>query len=109
MALTETTQYDKIEVVGEFKNIQVRKADVIKKDGNEIARSYFRYALAPGLLDGNDELKQFVKVLEKVCINTVEEGFMTKDLAILINKNQKYLTTDQFLEKINYNLKKNLN
>ena len=56
MALTETTQYDKIEVVGEFKNIQVRKADVIKKDGNEIARSYFRYALAPGLLDGNDEL-----------------------------------------------------
>ena len=56
MALTETTQYDKIEVVGEFKHIQVRKADVIKKDGNEIARSYFRYALAPGLLDGNDEL-----------------------------------------------------
>ena len=62
-----------------------------------------------GKLDGNDELKTFVKVLEKVCINTVEDGFMTKDLAILINKNQKYLTTNQFLEKINYNLKKNLN
>ena len=56
MALTETTQYDKIEVVGEFKHIQVRKANVIKKDDNEVARSYFRYALAPGLLDGNDEL-----------------------------------------------------
>ena len=56
MALTETTQYDKIEIVGEFKNIQVRKADVIKKDGNEVARSFHRYALAPGLLDGNDEL-----------------------------------------------------
>ena len=56
MALTETTQYDKIEVVGEFKHIQVRKADVIKKDGNEVARSFHRYALAPGLLDGNDEL-----------------------------------------------------
>ena len=39
-----------------------------------------------GKLDGNDELKTFVKVLEKVCINTVEDGFMTKDLAILINK-----------------------
>ena len=62
-----------------------------------------------GKLDNNNELKKFVKVLEKVCINTVEEGFMTKDLAILINKNQKYLTTNQFLEKINYNLKKNLN
>ena len=56
MALTETTQYDKIEIVGEFKNIQVRKADVIKKDGNEVARSFHRYTLAPGLLDGNDEL-----------------------------------------------------
>lgn len=56
MALTETTQYDKIEVVGEFKHIQVRKADVIKKDGNEVARSFHRYALAPGILDGNDEL-----------------------------------------------------
>ena len=56
MALTETTQYDKIEVVGEFKHIQIRKADVIKKDGNEVARSFHRYALAPGLLDGNDEL-----------------------------------------------------
>ena len=62
-----------------------------------------------GKLDGNDELKRFVKVLEKVCIDTVQDGFMTKDLAILINKNQKYLTTNQFLEKINYNLKKNLN
>ena len=56
MALTETTQYDKIEVVGEFKHIQVRKANVIKKDDNEVARSFHRYALAPGLLDGNDEL-----------------------------------------------------
>ena len=56
MALTETTQYDKIEVVGEFKHIQVRKADVIKKDGNEVARSFHRYALAPGILDGNNEL-----------------------------------------------------
>jgi isocitrate dehydrogenase len=62
-----------------------------------------------GKLDGNEDLKKFVKTLEKVCINTVENGFMTKDLAILINKNQKYLTTNQFLEEINSNLKKSLN
>jgi len=60
-------------------------------------------------LDGNEDLKKFVKTLEKVCIQTIENGFMTKDLAILINKNQKYLTTNQFLEAIDSNLKKNLN
>jgi isocitrate dehydrogenase len=62
-----------------------------------------------GKLDGNDDLKKFVKVLEKVCISVVENGYMTKDLAILINKKQKYLTTNQFLEKIDFNLRKNLN
>ena len=62
-----------------------------------------------GKLDGNDELKKFVKILEKVCIETVENGSMTKDLAILIGKNQKYLTTNQFLEAIDSNLKKSLN
>ena len=49
-------------------------------------------------LDGNEDLKKFVKTLEKVCIKTVENGSMTKDLAILIKKNQKYLSTNQFLE-----------
>ena len=61
-----------------------------------------------GQLDGNDELIKFSETLEKVCIETVESGSMTKDLAILIDKNQKYLTTNQFLEAINSNLKKNL-
>jgi len=56
MALTETTEYDKIEVVGEFKHIQIRKANVIKKDGNEVARSFHRYALSPGVLDESDNL-----------------------------------------------------
>ena len=60
-------------------------------------------------LDGNDELKRFASILEKVCVQTVESGSMTKDLAILIAKNQKYLTTNQFLEVINSNLKKSLN
>ena len=47
MALAETIEYDKIEVVGQFKNVQVRKATVIKKDGVELTRSFERYVLQP--------------------------------------------------------------
>ena len=57
-----------------------------------------------GKLDGNDELKKFVKTLEKVCIETVENGSMTKDLALLVGKNQKYLTTNEFLKTLKQNL-----
>ena len=56
MALTESIEYDKIEVVSEFKNVQVRKATVVKKDGSELARSFTRYVLDPGTLDGSDNL-----------------------------------------------------
>ena len=62
-----------------------------------------------GKLDGNEDLKKFVKILEKVCIETVENGSMTKDLAILISPSEKYLTTNQFLDKIDNNLRKKLN
>tara|TARA_B100001057_G_C22789900_1_gene927172 strand:- start:437 stop:1651 length:1215 start_codon:yes stop_codon:yes gene_type:complete len=62
-----------------------------------------------GKLDNNEELIKFSKNLEEVCINTVESGSMTKDLAILIDKSTKYLTTNQFLEAIDANLKKKLN
>ena len=62
-----------------------------------------------GKLDGNEELIKFSETLEQVCIETVESGLMTKDLAILIDKNAKYLSTNQFLETINSNLKKKLN
>ena len=62
-----------------------------------------------GKLDNNDELTKFALTLEKVCVETVESGSMTKDLAILINKSAKYLTTNQFLEAIDSNLKKKLN
>jgi len=62
-----------------------------------------------GKIDGNDDLKNFIKTLEKVCIETVENGSMTKDLAILISSNTKYLNTNQFLDKIEKNLKKKLN
>ena len=72
------------------------------------------FAWARGLyhrakLDGNEDLKKFVKTLEKVCIKVVEDGSMTKDLAVLVGKNQKYLTTNQFLEVIDFNLKRSLN
>ena len=62
-----------------------------------------------GKLDNNTELVKFASTLEKVCIETVESGSMTKDLAILIEKSAKYLTTNQFLEAIDSNLKKKLN
>ena len=62
-----------------------------------------------GKLDNNDELIKFASSIEKVCVETVEDGLMTKDLAILIDKNSKYLTTNQFLEAIDGNLKKRLN
>ena len=56
MALEETIEYDKIEVVGQYKAVQVRKATVIKKDGTELTRSFMRYVLNPGTLDGDDNL-----------------------------------------------------
>jgi len=62
-----------------------------------------------GKLDDNDDLIKFSKNLEDVCIKTVECGSMTKDLAILIDKSSKYLSTNQFLEAIDGNLKKELN
>ena len=56
MALAETIEYDKIEVVGIYKAVQVRKATVIKKDGKELTRSFERYVLHPGTLDASDNL-----------------------------------------------------
>ncbi len=57
-------------------------------------------------LDGNDELKRFADTLEQVCIQTVESGFMTKDLALLIGADQPWLSTTGFLDKIDENLQK---
>ena len=57
-----------------------------------------------GKLDGNDKLKKFVKTLEKVCVETVQNGSMTKDLALLVGENQKYLTTNEFLKILKQNL-----
>ena len=62
-----------------------------------------------GKLDNNEELIKFANTLEKVCIECVEGGSMTKDLAILIGPSTKYLTTNQFLDEIDGNLKNKLN
>ena len=56
MALAESIEYDKIEVVGTYKAVQIRKATVIKKDGTELTRSFERYVLWPGTLDASDNL-----------------------------------------------------
>ena len=56
MALAESIEYDKIEVVGLYKAVQVRKATVITKDDKELTRSFERYVLQAGTLDGNDAL-----------------------------------------------------
>ena len=54
MELTERSEYDKIEVVGPYKVVQVRRADIVERDGVEIARNFHRHALTPGELDPND-------------------------------------------------------
>jgi len=56
MALTKTTEEDKIEVVGPYKHIQIRTATVVKEDGTELSRSFHRKVLNPGRLDASDNL-----------------------------------------------------
>ena len=56
MALSESIEYDKIEVVGQYKHVQIRKATVIKKDGVELTRSFERFVLDAGTLDESDNL-----------------------------------------------------
>jgi len=57
-------------------------------------------------LDGNEDLKRFADTLEKVCVDTVEAGYMTKDLSLLVGPDQKWLSTTGFLDKVDENLKK---
>jgi isocitrate dehydrogenase len=56
-------------------------------------------------LDNNAELAKFAATLEKVTVDTVESGFMTKDLALLIGPDQKWLSTNGYLDKVDANLK----
>jgi isocitrate dehydrogenase len=56
-------------------------------------------------LDGNEDLARFASTLEKVCVDTVEAGFMTKDLALLVGADQPWLSTTGFLDKVDENLR----
>ena len=66
--------------------------------------AWTRGLLQRAKLDDNDKLREFALTLEEVCISTVEKGSMTKDLALLVGPQQKWLTTEQFLDKVDSNL-----
>jgi isocitrate dehydrogenase len=61
-----------------------------------------------GKFDGTPDVVDFAQTLERVCVETVESGYMTKDLAILIGPEQPWLTTKQFLDKLDSNLQKKM-
>jgi len=61
-----------------------------------------------GAFDGTPEVVNFADILEKICVKTVEAGYMTKDLALLIGPEQTWLTTNQFLDKLDTGLKKEM-
>ena len=74
MALTESIEYDKIEVVGIYKQVQVRKATVIKKDGTELTRSFFRYVLTPDA-DVSKEPAEVKAVCDAVWTDEVKDSW----------------------------------
>ena len=80
MALTETTEYDKIEVVGLFKHVQVRKATVIKKDDVELTRTFYRYSLQCGYLDDSDNLVDTDISAEPAEVQTICNAVWTNDI-----------------------------
>ncbi len=80
MALAESIEYDKIEVVGLYKHVQVRKATVIKKDGTELTRSYFRYVLQAGTLDSSDNLVDTDLASEAAEVSAICNAVWTTDV-----------------------------
>ena len=80
MALAESIEYDKIEVVGIYKAVQVRKATVIKKDGKELTRSFERYVLNAGTLDGNNELVDTDLSAEPAEVSAICNAVWTTDV-----------------------------
>ena len=77
MALSESTEYDKIEVVGQYKAVQVRKATVIKKDGKELTRSFERYVLHPDS-DISGEPTEVSAVCNAVWTDEVKEAWKSR-------------------------------
>ena len=78
MALSESIEYDKIEIVGTYKHVQVRKATVIKKDGTELTRSFERYVLYPDMdLTQRSEPNEVVAICNAVWTTEVKEAWKT--------------------------------
>ena len=77
MALTESTEYDKIEVVGQYKTLQVRKATVIKKDDKELARSFERHVLHPDS-DISGEPAEITAVCNAVWTDAIKDAWKKK-------------------------------
>ena len=76
MALSESIEYDKIEVVGQYKHVQVRKATVVKKDGKEIARSFERYTLSPDIdLSQRSEPNEVVAICNAAWTQEVKDAW----------------------------------
>ena len=80
MALAESIEYDKIEVVGIYKAVQVRKATVIKKNGVELTRAFERYVLHPGTLDGSDNLVDTDLSAEPAEVSAICNAVWTTDI-----------------------------
>ena len=80
MALAESIEYDKIEVVGSYKAVQVRKATVIKKNGEELTRSYHRYVLQCGDLDASDNLVDTDLSAEPAEVSAICTAVWTSDV-----------------------------
>ena len=80
MALAESIEYDKIEVVGIYKHVQIRKATVIKKDGTELTRAFERHTLDAGTLDGSDNLVDTDISAEPAEIQAVCNAVWTTDV-----------------------------
>ena len=80
MALTESIEYDKIEVVGQYKCVQVRKATVIKTDGTELTRSFERYAMQCGNLDASDNLVETDISSEPAEVSAICNAVWTSDV-----------------------------
>ena len=76
MALTEETIQDKIEIVGEFKHVQVRTATVIKKDGKEISRSFHRHVVAPNA-DISGESAEVQAICNAVHTDAIKTAYAT--------------------------------
>ena len=75
MALTEETVQDKIEVVGDFKHVQVRTATVIKRDGEEISRSFSRHVVAPDASDITGESAEVQAICAAVHTQAVKDAY----------------------------------